>query len=77
MWTWLFWKQAIERAIKTAAQVAGGILTEIQTGEGPVDWVRMARAALYAVLYSILTSVGSGLAPAGPDNSPSLVETKR
>lgn len=77
MWTWTFWKQAIERAIKTAAQVAAALLTGDGLGVLDLDWLRIGSVALLAAIYSLLTSVGSGLSPIGPDNSPSLVETEK
>jgi hypothetical protein len=68
-----FWVEALERAVKTAAQVpltvwvAGDVVMDVfQT-----DWSQVAGLALGGFLFSILTSIVS--APVGPQGTPSTV----
>lgn len=71
MFTKTFWKQALERAIKTAAQAAAALLTANGTGVLDVNWGAVASVAGLAALASILTSiVTSGV---GEPDSPSAV----
>lgn len=72
MWTIGFWKEAAERAIKTAAQVALAFFVVGTTDLFSVDWKVVASGVGVAVIASLLTSIGS--LPFGPENSPSLVE---
>jgi len=71
MWTGSFWKQAVERAIKTAAQAALAFFVIGQTDLMSLDWQIVASGAGVAAVASILTSLAS--APFGPPESPSLV----
>jgi len=73
MWTTSFWKSAVERAVKTAAQVTVAFLGADVVNAFSVDYQRVAGIALGAAVVSILTSVAS--AGVGPENSPSLVST--
>lgn len=75
MFTWVFWKQALERALKTFAQAVVALLTSDQVlGILDVNWGDVAQVGALAAVLSLLTSVVS--APVGPDrNSPSLVDT--
>lgn len=75
MWTWLFWKQALERAVKTFAQAAIALLTGDKVfGILDADWTMVGQVAALALVLSILSSLVS--APIGPDKeSPSLVDT--
>lgn len=74
MFTLIFWKQVAERALKTFAQAAGGLLAADGLGILDVDWVKVGSVAALALILSILTSIVS--APVGPDKgSPSLVDT--
>ncbi len=71
MFTARFWKQAFERAVKTAAQFAivglGGNFTSVWDA----DWQVIAGAAAAGAVTSLLTSLGSeGF---GPFDSPSVV----
>ena len=72
MFTARFWKQAAERAAKSAAQ---GLI--VYWGGDQVfnawsaDWPAAGGIALGAAVLSVLTSVVS--APAGEPDSPSLV----
>ena len=71
MWTIGFWKESVERAIKTAAQTAVAFFVVGETGVADVDWATVAGIAAVAALVSVLTSLAS--APFGPADSPSLV----
>lgn len=59
MWTTAFWKEALERAIRTAAQtfvvVAG--LSETVAGVLNVNWLAALQAALWAAVASVLMYV--------------------
>lgn len=73
MFTRNFLRQALERAIKTAAQAA---LALIAVGGGilEVDWAQVGSVAGLAAVASVLTSaVGSGV---GQPDSPSLVKVE-
>lgn len=75
MFTKTFWKQALERAIKTAAQAAAALLTANGTGLLDVDWGTVASVSGLAALASVLTSiVTSGV---GQPDSPSAVTITR
>ena len=66
MFTWLFWRDALERAIRTAAQALIGVLTADATGLLDVDPVAAASAAGLAAVLSLLTSiVGVGVGAPG------------
>lgn len=59
MWTVQFWKDAVERAIKTFAQTLAAVL-----GAGAVDilsvqWTSALAVSAGAALVSVLTSLGS------------------
>lgn len=74
MFSATFWKDAFERAVKTAAQaVVGGLAL----GEGfnafDVDWQLGGGFALAGFVLSVLTSVAS--APVG-DTGASLISAK-
>lgn len=72
MFTWVFWKQAIERALKTAAQSAIGVLVTLYTIQ-EVDLGLVLGTAALATVLSVLTSIAS--AGTGDAESPSLVTT--
>ena len=68
--TKLFWLDTIERAVKTIAQTAVGLLTaDNLLGILNVNWESILSVSALTGLVSILTSVGS----AGTGNSASLV----
>ncbi|MEV0646506.1 holin [Phytomonospora sp. NPDC050363] len=71
MWTWTFWKQALERAIKTAAQVGAALLGVAGLGILDVDWKSIGSVVALAVVASLLTSIASS--EIGAQNSPSAV----
>lgn len=66
-----FWKQAAERAIKTAAQVAVAAIGTGAVGLMAVDWQAVVLAAALGAVLSVLTSVASE--PFGAPGTPSLV----
>lgn len=65
-------KDIAERALKTAAQTALGVLGVNYAGLFDVDWQGVASASGLAALVSILTSVASSGFGAG---TPSLVDS--
>lgn len=68
-----FWVGALERAVKTAAQVL--LVTFFAADQAAnaweMDWADMGGVALAGAVLSILTSLVS--APFGPKGDPSLV----
>lgn len=71
-----FWVQAIERAIKTAAQFA--LATFVADSAGvilfeSVTWVSIPALALTGAVFSLLTSLAS--MAISPESTPSLVRT--
>lgn len=72
IWTASFWRQAAERAVKTAAQAGLAFFVVGETGVLDVDWTVAGSIAGAAAVASVLTSLAS--APFGPADSPSLVE---
>lgn len=74
MWTVKFWQNALERAIRTAAQSLLALWGTQVTGVLEVDWVQAASVAALAALTSVLMSlVATGV---GDHNSPSFVDKK-
>ena len=72
MFTSLFVRRAVERAIKTAAQAALLLLGADQLDWFDADWGKAATTAAAGFVVSLLTSIASQ--PAGDDpDSPSLV----
>ena len=72
MLSWRFWRETLERAVKSAAQ---GVILGLGMGEGyslfNVDPLMAAGFAGGAALLSLLTSIGTiGI---GADNSPSAI----
>lgn len=77
MFTKLFWKDAVERSVKTMAQT---LLTLWLTSEAvfnilTVDWMQAFGVAVGAGVLSVLTSVGSA-ATSGTDTASLVVDTK-
>lgn len=72
MWTTVFWREAGERAIKTAAQTALAFFVVGTTDLFSVDWQVVASGVGVAVIASLLTSIASE--PFGPKGTPSLVK---
>jgi hypothetical protein len=72
MWTWNFWRQTVERAVKTAAQFALVFTGAEAFNILDVDLVTTGGFALAGAVVSILTSVASS--PFTEAGTPSLVE---
>lgn len=74
MWELKFWKQTIERAIRTAAQALLALWGTQVAGVLDVDWVQAASVSALAALMSVLMSiVATGV---GDHESPSFVSEK-
>lgn len=58
MWTATFWTDAAERAVKTAAQTAGGVLV-VGVPIWEVDWTAGLGITATATALSLLTSIAS------------------
>jgi hypothetical protein len=72
MFTAIFWKRALERATKSAAQALIGMWTLDGTGVLSADYKLAIGVAAGAAVLSVLTSiVSSGI---GPSDSPSVVD---
>lgn len=59
MWKAAFWKDAVERAIRTFAQTFGAVVLAAGTGLLDTDWLTGVSAAGMAGLLSVLTSLAS------------------
>lgn len=69
MWSVAWWKDAGERAIRTAAQAAVALIVvgENALGIMDIDWANLASLSGGAALVSILTSVAThGITGNGP-----------
>ncbi len=51
-----WWKAALVRAVKTAAQVALGMIT-VGMAASEIDWRYLASVSAVAAVYSLLTSL--------------------
>ncbi|MDG6138955.1 holin [Lactococcus formosensis] len=60
MFNQTFWKDTLERAIKTCAQSLVAVGLSGATGVLDVDWMNALSVSLLATLVSVLTSLGSG-----------------
>lgn len=69
MWSKAFWRDAAERAVKTAAQSALGVLTA--TSVDAIDWAGGVSVVAVATAASVLTSIVSS--GRGDTDSASLV----
>lgn len=58
IWTFTFWKNATERAIKTAAQTLAAYFVIGTTGILDFDWLTSLSVAGAAAVASLLTSIG-------------------
>lgn len=74
MWTIQFWKDLLERALKSAAQalilVAGGTAFNVWHA----DWKMISGVVLSGFLLSALTSITSGALPFGNPGTASLTK---
>ena len=59
MTTAQFWAAALERAVKTAAQVAAALIGTGAVGVTELDWAQIGSVAATAAVVSILTSLAS------------------
>lgn len=71
MWSARFWKDAVERAVKTAAQAAVGFFVGLQVTD-EFDWQTWAIGLGVAVAASFVTSLLSSLA--GNSQTASMVD---
>lgn len=77
MFTISFWKDALERAIKSAAAAAIIALGLVKVGAFnalTTDWVAVAGISLGGFILSVLMSISS--APLGDKGTASLVKTQ-
>lgn len=73
MFTTRFWKQAAERAVKSAAQALLGLWVGDQAFNAwQADWAKAAGVAAGAVVLSLVTSAAT--AGVGDKGSPSAVK---
>lgn len=72
MWTFPFWKDVAERAIKTTAQTGAGLLSAQGIGVLDIDWKAWVSVVGLTAIYSVLTSIGS--APIGKKGTASVVK---
>jgi hypothetical protein len=79
MWTADFWKQTVERAVKTFGQAVLAVLSVGYVGATSVPWMVAVDAGLLAAIISVLTSLVSALVSTEPDRvvTPSLVPLKK
>jgi hypothetical protein len=71
VWELKFWKQTVERALRTAAQATLALWGTQVTGILEVDWSQTASVAALAALASVLMSViATGV---GDHESPSFI----
>jgi hypothetical protein len=59
MYTLTFWKDAVERAIRTAAQALLALWATDVSGVLAVDWVQAGSVAALAAIMSVLMSVAA------------------
>lgn len=57
MWSKTFWKTAIERALRTLAQVMLSMIVVGETGFLDVDWLQALSVAGLAAVASLLMSI--------------------
>ncbi|MDK9343241.1 holin [Propionibacterium freudenreichii] len=69
IWTLAFWKGAGERAIKTAAQTAVGLMGTSALIQ-QVPWAVVASGTAFAVILSLITSIGNADFTAGAPELP-------
>lgn len=73
MFTYLFWRFALERATKTFAQTLAALFGASGIGLLNAPWGVALSAAGMAAVLSVLTSMGSE--PLGQRHTPSLVHS--
>lgn len=75
MFTFLFWRFAFERAVKTFAQTVTALFSASGIGLLDAPWIEVLSVAGMTALLSVLTSVASERV--GEHESPSLVRSDR
>lgn len=71
MMTWKFWRDALERAVKTFAQSFVALMGAGGFGIIDAPWVSSLNVAALAAVLSVFTSI-AGI-NIGPDGTPSVV----
>ena len=74
MFTLLFWKAALERAVKTFAQTLVALLGANAVDVLHLDWMPLLSISVGAALVSVLTSIGSDWV--SKDAGPSLTNAE-
>lgn len=74
MYSWCFWKDALERALRTFAEAAVALLTASGAGLLDSDLKQVVSVSGMAALIALLTSVSAGAV--SPDTGASLGTTK-
>lgn len=75
MWTRIFWADAAERGVRTAAQVLVALYFAGETTILDVDWAQALAVAGTAAVVSVLTSIiATGV---GDPSSPAIVSESR
>lgn len=59
VWTWEWWKAALERALKTLAQTLIALIGAEQVNVISLEWANLLGIAATAALISVLTSLAS------------------
>lgn len=62
MWSKQFWKDVLDRCLRTAAQVIGYVLLTGEIGPGnefDVNWLTVGKAGLYGVAAGLVLSLGA------------------
>lgn len=72
MWTIEFWRNVLERAVKTAAQFGVGALAGDAANVLTLDWAVLGGAVGTGALLSVLTSLGTEVLPVGNPGTASL-----
>jgi len=72
MGAWAFWRDALERAVRTTAQTAAGMLLGHSVGLLGVNWGSVSSIAGMAGVLSLLLSVGGEAAR--PTGTASLID---
>lgn len=78
MWKLVFWKDAVERALRTVAQTEAAVLVAAGTGLLDTDWLAGLSTSVMAGVISLLFSIsGEVVAPNGTASFTSAVVPRR